>query len=95
MEGREWLEWVGRSLTDHVSDAEVLRSTLAVRHWLRQKVGLDSISFCGAIDVLCDAVWVDFPPRTFLPSIPSLSACLRTVGVRLCLSFPFRRVGLL
>lgn len=39
-------------MTDDVSDAEVLRSTLAIRHWLRPKVRLDSISFCGAIDVL-------------------------------------------
>jgi hypothetical protein len=85
-------EWVGRSLTDHVSDAEVLRSTLAIRHWLRSKVRLDSISFCGAIDVLCDAGG----SMIFTPDFPSLShLCSRTVSVRLCLSFPFRRVGLL
>jgi hypothetical protein len=76
-------EWVGRSLTDDVSDAEVLRSTLAVRHWLRQTVRLDSISFCGAMDVLCSAMLVGrFSPRTFL-SLSLLAHCVR----RLCLSF--------
>jgi hypothetical protein len=71
-------------LTDDVSDAEVLRSTLAIRHWLRQTVRLDSIPFCGAIDVRCDAGGSIFTPdflvfplsaRALCPSsVPLLSA---------------------
>ena len=81
-------EWVGRSLADHVSDAEVLRSTLAMRHWLRQTARLDSISFCGAVDVgrRCGAGGGSiFTPDFLSPS--ACAHCVRPQSVPL-LSFP-------